>query len=102
MIKRKELAMNKKLSLYLLTLLAILLVACSAGADTMESAAPAMDMDVGGGFYESEEAVREPQAFDDSGLDKSATNSTGDGVERLVIKNGDLSIAVDDPIKKMG
>ncbi len=85
--------MHKKISIYLLTLLILLVAACSpAGLSAPQ--APAADMDTGGGFaLEEEAAPMESRAFDDS--------STDQVIERLVIKNANLSVAVDDPLVKM-
>lgn len=82
----------------LMILLALLLGACSSGM----SAEPDMAAsDSGGGFadFAEESAPMAPEA--ERSFDDSVTNSTGETIERLVIKNADLSISVDDPLIKM-
>jgi len=86
----------------LMIVLASILAACSPAG---MSAEPQMvESDSGGGFadFAEESAPMAPAA--ERAFDDSVTNSTGDGgatVERLVIKNADLSISVDEPLTKM-
>ncbi len=85
--------MNKKI-IFLITVLALVLAACSAESGAMPMEAPV-----------AEEIYVERQAADSSynssaGVASSvpATNTT---IERLVIKNASLSLAVDDPEASM-
>lgn len=85
--------MNKKM-VFLITLMALILAACSAEREAMPMEAPV-----------AEEVYVERQAADSSynssaGMASSvpAANTT---VERLVIKNASLSMAVDDPEASM-
>ena len=85
--------MNKKI-IFLITVLALVLAACSAESGAMPMEAPV-----------AEEIYVERQASDSSynssaGVASSvpATNTT---IERLVIKNASLSLAVDDPEASM-
>jgi hypothetical protein len=92
--------MSRKL---LFICLAAILIMTACGAPEMMSEAPAampaMEMaeDFGGGFEEE-------AAFDESTWAKAqnaGTASSGEAIQRMVIKNADLSIVVDDPIQKM-
>lgn len=93
--------MRKSLPITLLIIVILLLTACSSGA-SYEAEAPAMDMD-GGGFAVGEEAApMEARAYDESISSQAVESTSGNGsVERLVIKNANLSIAVEDPLTKM-
>ena len=93
--------MRKSLLTTLLILVILLLTACSAGA-SYEAEAPAMDMDGGGYAFGEEAAPMESMAYDDSVSKRAVENTSGSGEsERLVIKNANLSIAVEDPLVKM-
>ena len=93
--------MRKSLLTTLLILVILMLTACSAGA-SYEAEAPAMDMDGGGYAFGEEAAPMESMAYDDSVSKRAVENTSGSGEsERLVIKNANLSIAVEDPLVKM-
>lgn len=94
--------MRKTLPFYLFLLFALLLSACSGAAPTAAEA-PAMDMDAGGGYAMAEGApMEEPAVYgDDSVNSRAVSNTSGETIERLVIKNANLSVAVEDPVVKM-
>jgi hypothetical protein len=106
-------SMNK-ISVIVVITLVLILTACSSAASPQVFEMPAMEMpamemaeDYGGGY---DDEVSFDRAFDGN---EKATNAaegispaTSNGVEssavqRMVIKNADLSIVVDDPIQKM-
>lgn len=89
---------SRILTLFMI-ILASLLAACSPAGMSGEPEMVAGD--AGGGFTDlaEESAPMQPKA--ERGFDDSVTNSTGETVERLVIKNADLSISVDEPLTKM-
>jgi hypothetical protein len=81
----------------------LFLTACGAAMssepEVIVMEAPAMEMadDFGGGFEEE-------AAFDESTWAKAqntGTAASGEAIQRMVIKNADLSIVVDDPLQKM-
>lgn len=92
--------MRKHLPFYLFLLLALMLTACSAGA-SYEAESPAMDMDAGGGYAMAEGAPAAPMEESSRSYDDSVTNTSSETIERLVIKNANLSVAVEDPVAKM-
>jgi len=92
--------MKKTLSYFLLAVL--FLAGCAGKAQFSEApVAPAMEMtdSFGGGFDEGVAVEREyVESNDASGF---ADNATVEVVPRMVIKNAELSIVVEDPIQKM-
>jgi len=100
--------MNKK-SVFIILSLVLILTACASQASPQMFEMPAMEMaDEYGGGYDDE--VSFDRAFGES--EKAAnvadgiSHETSSGVaesaiQRMVIKNADLSIVVDDPIQKM-
>ena len=99
--------MSKKL-FYILIIFTLLLSACAGEASYDYASAPAAEpmavsQNYGGGFDEGVSVERdfveaEEAAYD---YDDSATVSSGETVERMVIKNADLSIVVEEPLDKM-
>ena len=92
--------MNKKIFIILPFFLMVFLAACSGAMRSETLQAPAMEMSdsFGGEFDEvsvEREAVQVEKAF------KAADSTTQDEIQRLVIKNADLSIVVDDPLQKL-
>jgi hypothetical protein len=93
----------KKNVLYVLIAVALILAGCG-GAALMEAPAPmepAMDMadSFGGGF--DEEFAKERSFVEAESAAGTSNNTTDESVSRMVIKNADLSIVVDDPIRKL-
>jgi hypothetical protein len=88
--------MHKKTFLYFFIPLFFILTACSPGAETSSLAPQEESIGDGGGF--GEDAAFEPApgvTRDDA--ESPVADFDGNTVERLVIKNGELSIAVEDP-----
>ena len=91
--------MSRKLFFIILVSI-LILTACAAPQMASEAPAmPAMEMadDFGGSFEEE-------AAFDESSWAKASNTeltTSGETIQRMVIKNADLSIVVDDPIQKM-
>lgn len=92
----------KKAVLYLFIGIAIILTGCGSGAQFASAPEAPMEMvaDYGGGFDEDMAVER---GFVSEAEESAAfTNSTsGAPIERMVIKNADLSVVVEDPIQKM-
>jgi hypothetical protein len=93
----------KKNVLYGLLAVALILTGCG-GAALMEAPAPlepAMDKaDSFGGGYDEEFAL-ESQFIEAESAVGISSNTTVESMPRMVIKNADLSIVVEDPIQKM-
>jgi hypothetical protein len=90
------------LVLSLITLLS-LVAACAPQAASMEAPAPAMDFarnDAGSGAMPIPEQAMEESAISASDKSLSGSDSTG-AVERIILKNADLSIVVPDPAASM-
>lgn len=90
----------KKICLALITL-TLVLAACSGAATPMEAPAePEMEMaeSFGGGFDEGFAADFE--RVEDQKAANMADSTTSGAIQRMVIKNANLSIVVNDPIKK--
>ena len=91
--------MRKNISVYLFLMIALLLAACSSGA-SYEAESPMMQSDAGGAYDMAEGApMEESVAYSDDS--RAVTNSSVETVERLVIKNANLSVAVENPVAKM-
>jgi hypothetical protein len=88
--------MNKKL-IFLITILALVLAACSAQS---EEYAP-MEMPVVQEVYVESERVAADSSYPSGGGMASSAPVANTTIERLVIKNASLSIAVDDPEASM-
>lgn len=91
--------MHRLKSYLFLIAAAAVLTACAAPA-----AAPEMLSygDAGGGFDYEDEAAYAPEPATDRSYDPTVSSAAVDGdIERLVIKNADLSIVVDDPESSM-
>lgn len=91
----------RKFAFYML-LVALILAGCGGRAQFAEAPlAPAMEMaDSYGGGYDEE--FIEERAYGESDKSTGIANSTAvESVPRMVIKNADLSIVVEDPIQKM-
>ena len=89
----------KKIVLYTLLVVVLILAGCAGGAQY--SAAPEMGMaDNFGGGYDEELAME--REYNEASTSVGVADSTaGESVPRMVIKNADLSIVVEDPIQKM-
>lgn len=85
----------------LCTLLAVVLILAGCGGGAQFSQAPEMGMadSFGGGFDEEIAMEREYKAADTAV--SIADSTTGESMPRMVIKNADLSIVVEDPIQKL-
>jgi hypothetical protein len=94
----------------LLTLFVILILAACAPSASAE--APMYYGDTGGGYYRAggygapaaapaEAYAEESVAYDNASYQTSPGSDGSATVERLVIKNADLSIAVEDPVASM-
>ena len=92
--------MHKKV-LLILVILIITLAACAPAMSAEAPAAPAMEMasDFGGGYDEEVMFEREAVAVDKAA--NVADSTTGSSIQRMVIKNADLSIVVEDPLQKL-
>lgn len=92
--------MHKKV-LLILVILIITLAACAPAMSAEAPAAPAMEMasDFGGGYDEEAMFEREAVAVDKAA--NVADSTTGSSIQRMVIKNADLSIVVEDPLQKL-
>jgi hypothetical protein len=88
--------MNKKL-IFLITVLALVLAACSAQS---EEYAP-MEMPVVQEVYVESERVAADSSYPSGGGMASSATVANTTIERLVIKNASLSMAVDDPEASM-
>jgi hypothetical protein len=88
--------MNKKL-IFLITVLALVLAACSAQS---EEYAP-MEMPVVQEVYVESERVAADSSYPSGGGMASSAPVANTTIERLVIKNASLSMAVDDPEASM-
>jgi hypothetical protein len=91
----------KKSLILVLSLIAILglVTACAPKASSLEAPAPAMDFarnDVASGAMPMEE-----QAVAEAGKSPTSSGTTGT-VERIILKNADLSIVVPDPAASLG
>jgi hypothetical protein len=95
--------MSKK-HIFISMIVILLLAACSGAADyaMAPAAEPAMEIaqSSGGGFDDELALKREFEPVED--MDGSVANTAaGETIERMVIKNADLSIVVEDPLKTM-
>jgi len=89
----------RKTGLFILVILTIALAACSAARSEESFAAPAMEemeSDFGGGYDEGVTFEQEAVALDKAA--NVADSTTGSSIQRMVIKNADLSIIVEDPL----
>jgi len=96
----------KKSLILVLSLIVILglVSACAPQASSMEAPAPAMDFarnDAGSGAMPPAEQALEESAISATDKSLSGTGSTGT-VERIILKNADLSIVVPDPVASLG
>jgi len=91
--------MHKKV-LFILVILIIALSACAPAMSAEAPAAPAMEMvsDFGGGY---DDEVMFEQAAAEEKAANVADSTTGSSIQRMVIKNADLSIVVEDPLQKL-
>ena len=98
--------MSKK-NLFILMIAMFTLAACSAAPKSYDyaeapAAEPAMEMapSNGAGYNEELTVKREFETTGDA-LGSTANTSVGESIERLVIKNANLSIVVQDPLKTL-
>jgi len=95
--------MNKKV-FFILVAIALILAACSSAAsyDYAEApgAAPMESQAYGGGVDEGFVAEYEAVAEESRAMN-IADSTTGEAIERMVIKNADLSVVVTEPLEKM-
>jgi hypothetical protein len=92
----------KKIVLYISLVMILILAGCGGARQLSQAPAePAMDMveSYGGGF--DEEAAMEREFAETEGSGSIANSTTGEIIPRMVIKNAELSIVVEDPIQKM-
>ncbi len=89
----------KKIAFYM-TLMIVILAGCAGRAQFSEAPAP-MEMadSYGGGF--DEEAAMEPRYAEAEESFGIANSTVVESVPRMVIKNAELSIVVEDPLQKM-
>ena len=87
--------MNKKI-IFLITVMALILAACSA-----ESGAMPMEAPVAEEIYVESDRAAADQSYNSSAGVASSVPAANTTVERLVIKNASLSMAVDDPEASM-
>ncbi len=98
--------MSKKQVLFI-TLLMALLVSCGAAANEVDymsmeapAGAPMLEMaDFGGGVAEESRAAYDSISDGEANFATQATS--GATIERMIIKNADLSIVVEEPLQKM-
>ena len=93
----------KKKSLILYALLALIISACSGAMSVEAPGAPAMEMaqDFGGGFDDEMVLSKSYAEAEETNFTTDSTVVSHEAVQRMVIKNADLSIVVDDPVKKL-
>ncbi len=92
----------KKTVFYTLLAAALILAGCGGGAQFAQAPAPlemGMADNVGGGF--DEELAMEREYLEVEKTEGVTVSTTDQSMPRMVIKNADLSIVVEDPIQKM-
>lgn len=97
--------MIKKTIVCTLLTLALILTACGSSNYALEEApmaAPAMDMDTGyGGGFDESVTVERTIVESEKAANFASSTTSGDFIQRMVIKNADLSIVVETPLQKM-
>jgi hypothetical protein len=93
----------KKKSLILYVFIALIISACSSAMRGEAPGAPAMEMaqDFGGGFDDEMVLSKSYAEAEEANFSTDSTGDSPEAVQRMVIKNADLSIVVDDPVKKL-
>ncbi len=95
-----------KRTLFALTIIALILTACAAKSSYDVGGMPApMEPGTFGGDYMEEMAIERQVAVEvaveETGMAYTSVDTTAATVERMVIKNADLSIVVEDPAQSM-
>ncbi|MFH1635252.1 MAG: DUF4349 domain-containing protein [Chloroflexota bacterium] len=91
-----------KRTLFALTIIALILTACAAKSEYDAASPVLMEMpETFGGDYMEEMTIERSMDVDDQGFTANAISGSDATVERMVIKNADLSIVVEDPAQSM-
>jgi len=93
----------KKKSLILLAVTVFIISACSSAQMAGAPAMPEMEKarDFGGGFDDEMVVSQSYAEAEEANFSADSTGALGEAVQRMVIKNADLSIVVDDPVQKL-